>query len=148
MLVEVCILGAQVMLHTDKTLATTALRWFLKPQYPSKNLQLLRHHFPDEDAKSLESARKLLTEYYHQGCRRDPSRKFTFRGEMENTRWKGTTSARWPVKNGGTRFIAFCDYVVMKIPRTTISNLTACTCYILHFPTRTLRHPLFSCCRY
>lgn len=82
-LVEVCILAAQGMLHSDPTLASTALRLFMKRQYPIKNLNLLLHHFPDENVESLEAARKLLTEHYHEGCRWQQGRKFTFREEME-----------------------------------------------------------------
>jgi hypothetical protein len=88
-LVEVCILAAQGMLHADPTLASTALRWFMKRYYPIKNLNLLLHHFPDENVESLEAARKLLTEHYHGGCRRDAARKFTYREEMEKHALEG-----------------------------------------------------------
>ena len=83
-LVEVCILAAQGMLKNDPTLASHALRLFLNRHYPIKNLQLLLHHFPEEHVESMQTARKLLTNFYHEGCRRGhPPRKFTFREEME-----------------------------------------------------------------
>jgi len=82
-LVEVCILAAQGMLKKDPTLAAHALRLFLNRHYPIKNLQLLLHHFPEEHVESMQTARKLLTNFYHEGCRRHPPRTFTFREEME-----------------------------------------------------------------
>lgn len=88
-LVEVCILAAQGMLKNDPTLASSTLRLFMKRHYPIKNLQLLLHHFPEENVESMEAARKLLTNYYHLGCRRLQSRKYTFREEMEKHALEG-----------------------------------------------------------
>lgn len=81
--VEVTILAAQGMLHTDPTLASSALTLFMKAQYPIKNLQLLLHHFPVERVESLEAARKILGDNYHRGNVTMPGREISFRAEME-----------------------------------------------------------------
>jgi hypothetical protein len=83
--VEVCVLACQGMLKTDPTLASSALRLFMKQDYPIKNLQLLLHHFPAENVESSEAARRLLSENYHKGNETKPGRKMSFRAEMEKS---------------------------------------------------------------
>ena len=81
--VEVTILAAQGMLHRDPTLAASALAIFMKREYPIKNLQLLLHHFPEQNYESMEGARKILSDHYRIGCRVLPKRTLKYREEME-----------------------------------------------------------------
>ena len=81
--VELCIMACQGMLHTDPTLAASALRIFMRRFYPIKNLQLLLHHFPRKNEESLYAARRILTDHYHLGCRTMPDRELSYREEME-----------------------------------------------------------------
>lgn len=83
--VEVCILAGQHILNHDPTLASSALKLFMRRDYPIKNLQLLLHHFPVQKVESLEAARRLLSDHYHAGCRTLPGRDLAFRAEMERS---------------------------------------------------------------
>ena len=91
--------ASQVQLKTDPTLAIEALKIFMKRQYPIKNLQLLLYHFPIQHIESIDSARKLLTSYYHEGCKPREGRELSFRAEMEqcaleNVKYRPTLACR------------------------------------------------------
>lgn len=81
--VELCIMACQGMLHTDPSLASSALKIFMRRSYPIKNLQLLLYHFPVKREESLHAARRILTDHYHLGCRTLEGRDVSFREEME-----------------------------------------------------------------
>ena len=81
--IELCIMACQGMLHTDPTLASSALRIFMRRFYPIKNLQLLLHHFPRKREESLYAAQRILTDHYHSGCNTESGRELSFRAEME-----------------------------------------------------------------
>eukprot|EP00980_Cylindrotheca_fusiformis_P006417 scaffold1375_cov137-Cylindrotheca_fusiformis.AAC.6 len=81
--VELCTKACQGMLHTDPSLASSALKIFMRRSYPIKNLQLLLYHFPVKKEESLHAARRILTDHYHLGCRTLEGRDFSFREEME-----------------------------------------------------------------
>jgi hypothetical protein len=81
--IELCIMACQGMLHTDPSLASGALRIFMRRSYPIKNLQILLYHFPVKKEESLHAARRILTDHYFLGCRTLEGRDMSYREEME-----------------------------------------------------------------
>jgi hypothetical protein len=123
--VEVSVLAAQGLLHQDPTLASSALRIFMRREYPIKNLQLLLHHFPVQNVESLEAARKILTDHYHLGCRTLPGRKITFREEMEKHALEGNYSRSLPCQEWWDKIkclLRLCGHANNKEDRKQFDN--------------------------